>query len=56
MQLADEVLELAFDSWQQILHEQFSRRCATIRMTRWVGTEVREHPVYDDTSDLGKFL
>jgi hypothetical protein len=25
-------------------------------MTRWVGTEVREHPVYDGTSDLDNFL
>jgi hypothetical protein len=25
-------------------------------MTRWVGTEVREHPVYDGTSELDNFL
>jgi hypothetical protein len=25
-------------------------------MTRWVGTKVREHPVYDGTSDLEKCL
>jgi hypothetical protein len=25
-------------------------------MTRWVGTEVREHPVYDDTSNLDNVL
>jgi hypothetical protein len=56
IQSADEDSELAFDSWQQGLHEIFSRRCTTIRMTRWVGTEVREHPIYDGTSDLDNFL
>ena len=40
IQSTDEDLELAFDSWQQGSHERFSRRCATVRMTRWVGTEV----------------
>jgi hypothetical protein len=56
IQLADEDSELAFDSWQQGLHERFSRRCATIRMTTWVGTEVREHPIYDGTSDIDNVL
>jgi hypothetical protein len=52
----DEDLELDFDSWQQGSHERFLRRCETIKMTRWVGTKVREHPVYDGTSDLDNFL
>jgi hypothetical protein len=56
IQSADEDSELAFDSWQQGSHERFSRRCATVRMTRWIGTEAREHPVYDGTSDLDNFL
>jgi hypothetical protein len=47
---------LDFDSWQQGSHRIFSRRCATIIATRWVGIEVREHPVYDGTSDLESFL
>jgi hypothetical protein len=56
IQLADEDSELAFDIWQQGSHEIFSRRCATVRMTRWVGTKVREHPIYDGTSDIDIFL
>jgi hypothetical protein len=48
--------KLDFDSWQQGSHEILSRRCATVRETRWVGTKVREHPVYDGTSDLDSFL
>jgi hypothetical protein len=56
IQSVDEDSELAFDSWQQGSYEIFSRRCATVRETRWVGTEVREHPVYDGTSGLDSFL
>jgi hypothetical protein len=56
IQSVDEDSELDFDSWQQGSHETFSRRCMTVRMTRWVRTEVREHPVYDDTLDLENFL
>jgi hypothetical protein len=56
IQSADADLELAFDSWQQGFQEIFSRRCTTIRMTRWVGNKVREHPIYDGTLDLDKFL
>jgi hypothetical protein len=56
VQYADEDLELEFDSWQQGSFEIFSRRCATLRETRWVGTKVREHPIYDDTSGLDNFL
>jgi hypothetical protein len=56
IQSTDEDSELDFDSWQQGLHERFSRRCTTVRVTRWVGTEVREHLVYDDTSNLEIFL
>jgi hypothetical protein len=48
--------KLDFDSWKQGSHEIFSRICATIRMTRWVGTKVREHLVYDGTSDLDNCL
>jgi hypothetical protein len=50
IQSADEDSELALDSWKQGLYEIFSRRCATLRGTRWVGTEVIEHPIYDGTS------
>jgi hypothetical protein len=34
----DEDSELVFDSWKQGSYEIFSRRCATIRETIWVGT------------------
>jgi hypothetical protein len=50
IQSVDEDSELTFDSWQQGSYEIFSRRCATVRETRWVGTEVREQPIYDGTS------
>jgi hypothetical protein len=56
IQSVDEDSELAFDSGKQGSHEIFSRRCATVRMNRWIGIEVREHPVYDGTSYLGKLL
>ena len=56
MQSTDEDSELTFDSWQQGSYEIFSRRRATVSETRWVGTEVREHPVYDGTSGLDIFL
>ena len=45
-----------FDSWKQGSQEIFSRRRTTVRATRWVGTKVREHPVYDGTSGLDNFL
>jgi hypothetical protein len=40
IQSTDEDSELAFDSWQQGSYEIFSRRCATVRMTRWIGTRL----------------
>jgi hypothetical protein len=46
---AEEDLEITFDSWQQGSYEIFSRRCTTIRATRWIGTEIRDHPTYDGT-------
>jgi hypothetical protein len=45
-----------FDNWQQGRYENFSRHCKTIRATRWIGTKIREHPVYDGTSYLRIFL
>jgi hypothetical protein len=42
--------ELAFDSWKQGSYEIFSRRCATVRENRWIGSKAREHPRYDGTS------
>jgi hypothetical protein len=56
IQSIDEYSELAFDSWQQGSYEIFSRRCTTIRKTRWVGTKVREHAIYDGTLELDSFL
>jgi hypothetical protein len=56
IQSTNEDLELAFDSCQQGSYKIFSRRCATVRENRWVGTELKKHPVYDDTSGLDNFL
>jgi len=47
---------LAFDNWKQGSYERFSRIYETIRVARWVGTKVREHPIYDGTSELDSFL
>jgi hypothetical protein len=49
IQSVDEDSELDFDIWKQGSHKRFSRICAVVRVTRWVGTKVREHPVYDGT-------
>jgi hypothetical protein len=47
---------LDFDSWKQGSYKIFSRRCVTVRVTRWVETEFREHPIYDGTSELDSCL
>jgi hypothetical protein len=52
----DEDSKLTFESWQQGSYEIFSRRCTTVRATRWVGTKFREHPRYYGTSELDSFL
>jgi hypothetical protein len=56
IQYANEDSELAFDSWQQGSYKRFSRRCATVIATIWIGTEIREHPTYDGTSEVHSFL
>jgi hypothetical protein len=56
IQSVDEDTDLAFDNWEQGLHERLSRICTTIRMPRWVGTKVKKYPVYDGTSELDFFL
>jgi hypothetical protein len=40
IQSTNEDSELAFDNWQQGSCERFSRRCATVKTTRWIGIEV----------------
>jgi hypothetical protein len=56
IQLVEEDSEMTFDSWKQGSYEIFSRRYTTVRETRLVGIEVREHPVYDGTSRLDSFF
>jgi hypothetical protein len=56
IQSIDEDSELDFDSWQQSSYKKFSRVCATVRATRWVGTKVIEHLVYYGTSGINNFL
>jgi hypothetical protein len=48
--------KLAFDNWKKGTYEILSRHCATVIAKRWVGTEVKEHPKYNGTLDLGTFL
>jgi hypothetical protein len=52
----DEDSELAFDSFQKISYEIFSRRCTTVRENRWVGTDIREHQIYYGNSELDNLL
>jgi hypothetical protein len=56
IQSTNEDLELTFDSWKEGSYERFSRRYANLREARWVGTKVREHPIYDGISELDNFL
>jgi hypothetical protein len=56
IQSTNEDSELAFDSSQQGSYKIFSRRCAIVRATRWVGIEVKEHPIYGGTSRLDRFF
>ncbi|RWR97952.1 putative ribonuclease h protein [Cinnamomum micranthum f. kanehirae] len=37
-------------------HELTSRRCATVRTVRWIGTELRDPPVFEGTTSVGDFL
>jgi hypothetical protein len=43
IQSVDKDSKLAFDSWKQGSHKRFSRRCVAVRMTRWIGTEVKDN-------------
>jgi hypothetical protein len=52
----DEDSEVAFESWKQGSYERFSRRCAIVRETRWIATEVREHSTYNGTLKVHSFL
>jgi len=52
----DEDSKLAFDSWKKGSYEIFSRICAIVRETRWVGTKVKENIVYDGISGPNSFL
>jgi hypothetical protein len=47
---------LAFDSWKQGSYKIFSRICTIVKETKWIGTEIREHLVYDGTSELNSFM
>jgi hypothetical protein len=41
------------ENWQQILHEVSTRRCIIIdRAVRWVGTEIREPPIFHGLNEL----
>jgi len=47
---------IAFDNWKHAIYEKLSRCCVNIVASKWIGSKIREHPFYDDTSDLGRFL
>jgi hypothetical protein len=52
----DEDSEATFNDWKQGRYENFSRCCATVRLVRWIGTEISDYPTYDGTSYLHSFL
>jgi hypothetical protein len=44
-------------NWQQRLHEVSTRRCARIdHVVRWIGTEIREPPIFHGINDLETLL
>jgi len=55
IQSTEEDSELAF-GWQHGSYEIISIIFSTIRATRWIGTEMRDHPTYNGTSYLNSFL
>jgi hypothetical protein len=56
IQSSDIDFEEALNDWKQRWNEISTRCCATIRVVRWIGTELRNPPVYDGTSDVNSFL
>jgi hypothetical protein len=49
--------ETGLDNWKQLLHEVSTRRCARIdRVVRWVGTKIREPPIFHGLNDLEELL
>jgi hypothetical protein len=48
--------DIRLENWQEILHEVSTRRCIIIdRAIRWVGTEIREPPIFHGVNDLEEF-
>nr|KUM49186.1 hypothetical protein ABT39_MTgene3735 [Picea glauca] len=48
--------EEAMYEWQTRNHEIDSRRCATVRAVCWIGTELRDPPMYDGTINVEDLL
>ena len=49
--------DIGLDNWKQRLHEFSARRCTRIdRAVRWVGTEIREPPIFHGVNDLEENL
>jgi hypothetical protein len=50
-------LDIGLENWKQRLHEVSTRRCARIdRIVIWVGTEIRELPIFHGINELEEFL
>jgi len=56
IQSMNEYSEANFDNWKQGRYENFSRRCTTISLVRWIGDEIGNYPIYDGTSYLHNFF
>jgi hypothetical protein len=49
--------DTSLENWKQRLHEVSTRRCERIDCTvRWVGTKIREPPIFNEINDLETFL
>jgi len=44
------------EDWQHRRPNINYRRCANVRIVWWIGTELRNTPVYDGISDVNVFL
>ena len=49
--------DMGLENWQQCLHNVSTRICARIdHAVRWVGTEIREPPIFHGINNLEEFL
>jgi hypothetical protein len=52
----DEDSEVDWDNWQEGKYGNFSRHSENVKSIKWIGVEIGNYLIYDDTSDLHSFL